>query len=217
MSTVETAGAPFGDEPIGSGEQVEIGRQIRSGEQIRTGEQIRAGEQKEARRRPLRRRSGRISSGMVISVAAAAGLAASSAAFGSVSGGHFRSMAAVITPPATANGRPTAGDLEASANLMLSRYLKVAFGPPHTELDESGLVMSTVPVTITNITGHSASFNLEFAARDAEGRLITTDSAVAPNLAAGQTAQLRVFNIVNNTLVPRLLAAHYSVSNVVAN
>ncbi|HEX4223596.1 MAG TPA: hypothetical protein VHZ97_14605, partial [Pseudonocardiaceae bacterium] len=88
----------------------------------------------------------------------------------------------------------------------------VTFGTPYTELDNTGLVMATVPVSVANITDHAASYNLQFAARDATGQLITTDSAFVPDVAPGQTAQVRVFDIVNNTLVPKLMKAHYSVT-----
>jgi hypothetical protein len=72
--------------------------------------------------------------------------------------------------------------------------------------------MATLPVSVKNITDSTASYNLQFAARDAQGNLITTDSAFVPNVTGGQTAQIRVFNIVNNTMVPKLMNAHYSVT-----
>jgi hypothetical protein len=145
--------------------------------------------------------------GPVLAAMAAAALIGSPAAFGSVSDGHTTPALPATVPaagPAVQPGTTTAA--------VLSRDITVSFGAPHTLLDDTGQVMSTVPVSIANISGHSASFNVVFEARDAKGKLVTTDSAFVPDLAAGQTAQIRVFNLVNDKLVPNLLNAHYSVS-----
>jgi hypothetical protein len=144
--------------------------------------------------------------GVLLAAVAAAALLGAPAAFGSVS-------AAGSTPPVAA---PAPSVADANSTLptaqVLSRDVTVTFGTPYTELDNTGLVMATVPVSVVNITDHTASYNLQFAARDATGQLITTDSAFVPDVAPGQTAQVRVFDIVNNALVPKLMKAHYSVT-----
>jgi len=144
--------------------------------------------------------------GVLLAGLASAALLGAPAAFGSVSDpGNTPPVAAPAPPAADANSPlPTAQ--------VLTRDVTVIFGTPYTELDNTGLVMATVPVSVQNITDHTASYNLQFAARDTTGQLITTDSAFVPDVAAGQTAQIRVFNIVNNTLVPKLMKAHYSVT-----
>jgi hypothetical protein len=145
--------------------------------------------------------------GVVLAAVAAAGLLGAPAAFGSVSD-------AGSTPPVAAPPAPPAADSNSTLPTaqVLTRDVTVTFGAPYTELDNTGLVMATVPVSVKNITDHTASYNLQFAARDATGQLITSDSAFVPGVAPGQTAQVRVFNIVNNTLVPKLMNAHYSVT-----
>jgi hypothetical protein len=144
--------------------------------------------------------------GLFMAAVAGVGLVGTPAAFGSVS-------EAGSTPPAAAPA-PAAADSDSTLSTtdVLTRDITVSFGSPYTQLDNTVLVMATVPVSVRNITDHAASYNLQFAARDATGRVITTDSAFVPNVAAGQTAQIRVFNIVNSTLVPRLMSAHYSVT-----
>jgi hypothetical protein len=149
--------------------------------------------------------------GLLLAIGSAVGLLGAPAAFGSVSDAGKTAPVAATAPAAadTNSSLPTAQ--------VLTRDVTVTFGSPYTELDNTGLLMATVPVSVQNITDETASYNLQFAARDATGQLITTDSAFVPDVAAGQTAQVRVFNIVNNTLVPKLMKAHYSVTQAAAD
>jgi hypothetical protein len=143
--------------------------------------------------------------GILLSIVAAVGLTVAPAAFGSTG-------TSSAPPPNPAAGSVAVPDGDASTAQVVSRDITVTFGAPHTELDNTGLVMATVPVSVQNITDHTASYNLVFEARDATNQVITTDSAFVPNVAPGQIAQVRVFNIVNSTLVPKLMTAHYDVS-----
>ena len=144
--------------------------------------------------------------GVLLSVVSVVGLVVAPAAFGSTGADAAR------TPPAPVGGSAASANADAPTAAVLSRDITVSFGAPHTELDDTGLVMATVPVSVKNLTDRTASFNLVFEARDDKGQVITTDSSFVPNVIAGQTAQVRVFNIVNSALVPKLMSAHYDVS-----
>jgi|GEM_PF-5249135 len=147
--------------------------------------------------------------GLLMAVAAAGGLVAAPSAFGSSAKPRTVATPAVVAVPAPVP------DLAAQTAAVLSRDIKVSFGAPGTQLDDTGQVMCFVPVTITNVSGHSAGYDLRFTAIDDKGRQITTDSASIPKLDDNQSAQINVFNIVNSTLVPRLLTAQFRVSQAV--
>ncbi len=159
-----------------------------------------------ARRRNRRQGSEMALAGLVLAVFSAVGLVASASAFGSVAS-HQPSA----TPSVGPDGLPAA-----VIPGVIGKDIDIEFGTPHIELEDSGLRSLNVPVKVTNRGDRRTSFDLDFEARDKSGKLITTDNAFVPGLAAGQLAQIRVFNIVNDRLLESLLTAKFAVTGAVA-
>jgi hypothetical protein len=145
---------------------------------------------------------------LVLAVLAAVGLIASKAAFGEV---------ADANPAAGPSAAPGVPAPSPAVHNILGTVITVSFGAPRTELEATGKHMVSVPVTVTNINGKSGTYDLTFQALDSKGHLITTDAAYVPNLSGGQSAQLRVFSIVNDTLVSQLMKAQFRVVEAVAD
>lgn len=142
--------------------------------------------------------------GLILAVLSGIGLVASQSAFGSVANQPS-------TPAVGTDGKPAEvvpGALRAD--------IDVKFGSPIVELEEFGLRKLSIPVTITNKSDRRISVDLDFEARDAKGKKITVDSAYVPGLAQGQIATIRVFNIVNDKLLDKLLKADYVVTSAAA-
>jgi hypothetical protein len=141
--------------------------------------------------------------GLILAVLSGIGLVASQSAFGSV---HSSSGTPQVTD----------GQNSGVASPAVGKNIEVKFGSPIVELEEFGLRKVSVPVTITNKAQRRTSFDLDFAARDAKGKTITVDSAYVPGLAEGQVATIRVFNIVNDALLEKLMDATFVVTSAVA-
>lgn len=132
---------------------------------------------------------------IALAILAGVGLLASQAAFGAVAGPER---------PTTSVGAPSIEDAQAATTeQVLAEQLRVQVGEVAVGLDPSGLTASSLPVTVTNISGRTLTYDVEFEARTKVGKRITTDSAHIPLLAAGQSATVQVFNIVNNQLAPK--------------
>ena len=82
--------------------------------------------------------------------------------------------------------------------------------------DPSGVAQTSLPLHITNIGGQVRSFDITIAARDAGGATITKDTGTAANLQPGQSAEVRVLDIVNDAIVEKLRAATFAVTDVFA-
>lgn len=143
--------------------------------------------------------------GLILAVLSGIGLVASQSAFGSVA------HQPTTQQPAGSDGKPAV-----VVPGVVGTDLDVKFGSPTIELEEFGLRKMSVPVTITNRSDRRASFDLDFEARDAKGKVITTDDAFVPGLAGEQVAQIRVFNIVNDKLLEELMKATFTVTSAVA-
>jgi len=144
---------------------------------------------------------------LVLVVLSAVGVVASKAAFGEVT----------ETPQAGPTAAPGVLAPSTAVRNILGTVITVTFGTPRTELEDTGKHMVSVPVTVTNINNKSGTYDLTFQALDSKGRLITTDSAYVPNLAGNQSAQLRVFSLVNDTLVAQIMKAQFRVVEAVAD
>jgi hypothetical protein len=145
---------------------------------------------------------------LVLAVLASVGLIASKAAFGSVADTN------PTVGPSAAPGVPAPSP---AVHNIIGTVITVSFGAPRSELEGTGKHMVSVPVTVTNINGKAGTYDLTFQALDSKGHLITTDTAYVPDLDGGQSAQLRVFNIVNDTLVAQLMKAQFRVVEAVAD
>ncbi|MGQ0466477.1 MAG: hypothetical protein ACT4QG_14280 [Sporichthyaceae bacterium] len=160
-----------------------------------------------SRRRARRQGSEIRPASLVLAIFAAIGLIASVTAFGSVESPTQGTP--IVSPTSSPDGKP------APVSGVVGEDIDVVFGTPRIELDEFGLQRLSVPMTITNKTKNDASFDFDLEARTPSGELVTTDTAYVPNLAPGQSAQIRVFNFVNEKLIEKLAKAEYSVASAV--
>lgn len=80
--------------------------------------------------------------------------------------------------------------------------------------DATGLLQTSLPVTVTNTGPLTHSFDITIAAYTKDGQRITMDTGTAANLRPGQTANLRVLEIVNDKLVAALKDARFQVEGV---
>jgi hypothetical protein len=87
---------------------------------------------------------------------------------------------------------------------VLTSQARVDIGKVYSELEGSGIKQTSLAVTVTNISGKTLSFDLEFAALDKDGKEITRDIAFVPTLGAGKTASIRVFNILGNEIAQKM-------------
>lgn len=98
---------------------------------------------------------------------------------------------------------------------VLEKLLNVDIHGWRLSLDESGISSSALSITVTNKSKSTRSFDLKLEALH-EGKLLTTDSAYIPNLKAGQSANVSVFNIVSTTLAPELEKADVRITEAFA-
>lgn len=82
--------------------------------------------------------------------------------------------------------------------------------------DYTGVPQTSLPVTVTNTGPLTHSFDVTIVALDKNGQRITSDTGTAANLRPGQTAQLRVLEIVNDALVKALTTATFQVQSTFA-
>lgn len=137
---------------------------------------------------------------IALAVVAGFGLVASQIAFGAVGAtGAAGSPTEVVAPSA------------AESTKAVLRQAKVEIGRVRTELDGSGITRSALAVTVTNVGSRARSYELEFEARNANGKRITTDSVFVTELAPGRSANVAVFAILSDTLAPQLKAADFAV------
>jgi hypothetical protein len=92
--------------------------------------------------------------------------------------------------------------------------VKIAIGKLLMSKDATGLQQTSLPVTVTNTGPLTHSFDITIAAYTQDGQRITMDTGTAANLRPGQTANLRVLEIVNDKLVAALRDAHFQVEGV---
>jgi len=92
--------------------------------------------------------------------------------------------------------------------------IKITIGKLLMSKDATGLAQTSLPVTVTNTGPLTHSFDITIAAYTKDGQRITMDTGTAANLRPGQTANLRVLEIVNDKLVTALKDAHFQVESV---
>jgi hypothetical protein len=138
---------------------------------------------------------------IVLAVLAAFGMVASQNAFSAVKG----------KPAQAATTAPTAVVQAQTTEQVLATQAKVDIGKVFSELDPSGVKQTSLSVAVTNISGHSLAFDLEFVALDANGKVITHDEAFIPALGAGKSASVRVFNLLGQDMASKLSTATFQV------
>ena len=109
------------------------------------------------------------------------------------------------------NAAPIEQVVAASTEQVLKSQAKVDIGKTYTELDSSGVPQTSLAVTIKNVSGKTLSYDFEFVAIDATGKVITRDSAFVPTLENGQAANVRVFNILGPDMASKLATATFKV------
>lgn len=146
--------------------------------------------------------------GIVLGGLAAAGTLASLAAFGSVT----------AREPALPDDAVAAPALSASeiTKKVLADELDVQIGTFSLGLDPSGIMESSLTITVTNKSRATKTFDIKLEALSPKGKQLTVDSAYVVNLGAGQTANVSTFKIVNNELAPELKNADFKVINAVS-
>jgi len=94
--------------------------------------------------------------------------------------------------------------------------VSVSIGKLTITKDNTGVPQTSLPIAVTNTGPLTHSFDVTIVALDNTGRRITTDTGTAANLRPGQTAQLRVLEIVNDALVHALTTATFQVQGTFA-
>lgn len=95
-----------------------------------------------------------------------------------------------------------------------SAPVKINIGNLLLSKDATGLQQTSLPVTVTNTGPLTHSFDITIAAYTKDGQRITMDTGTAANLRPGQTANLRVLEIVNDKLVAALKDARFQIEGV---
>jgi hypothetical protein len=93
---------------------------------------------------------------------------------------------------------------------------KVKIGALRLAYDDMGLTRTSLPITVTNNTNQTRSFDVKVVAKSPEGNKITSDTATAANLRPGQSAQVQVLEIVNQKLIDELKQATFEVAEIFA-
>lgn len=96
------------------------------------------------------------------------------------------------------------------------RQIRVDVGALAIGHDPMGVSRTSLPLHITNIGGQVKSFDITVAAHAADGATITKDTGTAAHLQPGQSAEVRVMDIVNDAMAESLRAATFAVTDVFA-
>lgn len=138
---------------------------------------------------------------IVLSILSAIGMVASETVFSAV--GSKPAPVVNTAPPEVVQALTT--------EQVLNSQAQVAIGKVYSELEGSGIKQTSLAVTVTNITGTTLSFDLEFAAFDKDGKEITRDNAFVPTLGPGKTASIRVFNLLGNEMAQKMSSGSFKV------
>lgn len=114
-----------------------------------------------------------------------------------------------VAPPASKPGRPNTAP-------AAREPVKVKIGALRLSYDGSGLPRTSLPITVTNNSAVTRSFDVTVVAKSASGAKLTTDTGTAANLRPGQSARLQILEIVNDKLVDQLKTATFEVGDVFA-
>jgi hypothetical protein len=123
-----------------------------------------------------------------------------------------------VDPPKRDEVRPAATASRAPGAITdrTPAPVSVSIGKLTITKDNTGVPQTSLPIAVTNTGSLTHSFDVTIVALDDTGRRITTDTGTAANLRPGQTAQLRVLEIVNDALVHALTTATFQVQGTFA-
>lgn len=97
---------------------------------------------------------------------------------------------------------------------LLGTSVDVQLGAFTASVGEYGLVDSALPVTVTNLTDESASFQVSVEAVDAEGNRIDTGYIYANSLGAGQSYSEDLFTYFSSEELEKYQNATYKILEV---
>jgi hypothetical protein len=147
----------------------------------------------------------------LLAVGAVLGVGAAAYSRGVTSGGSAHPAAQARPVTAAPVGQSPAAPAPQRAD---TKALQVTIGKLLLAKDYTGVAQTSLPVTVTNTGSLTHSFDVTIVALDQKGNRITADTGTAANLRPGQSAQLRVLEIVNDALVQALTAATFQVQGV---
>jgi hypothetical protein len=162
---------------------------------------------------PRRRRRFGLVLPFLLAVGAVLGVGAAAYSRGVTGGGSGHPNAASHAAKAVPAGQAPTAPAPAAPPVDL-KSLDVKIGKLMLTTDNTGVTQTSLPVSVTNTGGLTHSFDITIVAVDPNGNRITTDTGTAANLRPGQTAQLRVLEIVNDALVRALTTATFQVQSV---
>lgn len=94
--------------------------------------------------------------------------------------------------------------------------VQIEVGRLNVTRDPTGILQTSLPLRVTNIGYVPRSFDIRVTARDPKGAKITDDTGTVLNLRAGQSAEVRVLDIVNNRIAEDLQRASFDITDVFA-
>ena len=97
---------------------------------------------------------------------------------------------------------------------LLGKSVQVDMGDFTMSEDKYGLVTSTLPVTVKNLTDESKSFSIQFEAVAADGSRIKDDYVYANGLGAGQSQSFTAFTYVGSDEKEAMKTATFKIVKV---
>lgn len=94
--------------------------------------------------------------------------------------------------------------------------LAVKVGELRLDTDPSGVKATSLPLNVTNTGVVTRSFDITVVAVGDEGKVITSDVGTATDLRPGQSAEVQVLEIVDNTFADELAGATFRVEDAFA-
>ncbi|HUR75369.1 MAG TPA: hypothetical protein VMZ00_13905 [Sporichthya sp.] len=175
-------------------------------------------------RRSRARRVTRMTVGVTLLLAVAAGVTVGAAAYSRNAAADNAAIApAAVESPAevrdsdVARSEQEARDLaEQGQSREVIPGLAVKIGDLRTFIDPSGLPATTLPLQVVNTGSLTRTFDITVVAISDKGEVITTDVGTAANLRPGQSAQVQVLEIVDNVLAEQLSGATFRVEEAYA-
>lgn len=94
--------------------------------------------------------------------------------------------------------------------------VQIEIGHLNVTRDPTGILQTSLPLRVTNIGYVPRSFDIRVTARGPKGAKITDDTGTVLDLRPGQSAEVRVLDLVNNAIAEDLQQASFDVTDVFA-
>ncbi|MFE5341077.1 FxLYD domain-containing protein [Isoptericola sp. NPDC056578] len=148
-------------------------------------------------------RKGLAVAAIIVSVVAGAGVLISQAVYGAMADSVSESFDDV-----SADLDKMSGD---ATEQVLADEVSVEIGDFSADEDEYGLVTSALPVTLTNTSDETQSFDVTVEAVDESGNRISNDVAYVSELRAGQSDEVDLFQFVEEGDLDEMKGATFEV------